>query len=141
MIPKVWAQADIQQAASDVDTLTQKLREYSAAGEAEKSALLEDLSAIAAAMDEGAMTEYLAMLTQIQSLLDSGLSESEIQGESEPGGIWSAKPFYIFPGSGSQTVFSITLDVYKRQLSSKPMLKTSYIKEMLNLKMMQNVLL
>ena len=79
VVPKVWAQADIQQAASDVDTLTQKLREYSAAGEAEKPALLEDLNAIAAAMDEGAMTEYLAMLTQIQSLLDSGLSESEIQ--------------------------------------------------------------
>lgn len=79
VVPKVWAQADIQQAASDVDTLTQKLREYSAAGETEKPALLEDLNAIAAAMDEGAMTEYLAMLTQIQSLLDSGLSESEIQ--------------------------------------------------------------
>lgn len=79
VVPKVWAQADIQQAASDVDTLTRKLREYSAAGEAEKPALLEDLNAIAAAMDEGAMTEYLAMLTQIQSLLDSGLSESEIQ--------------------------------------------------------------
>ena len=79
VVPKVWAQADIQQAVSDVDTLTQKLREYSAAGETEKPALLEDLSAIAAAMDEGAMTEYLAMLTQIQSLLDSGLSESEIQ--------------------------------------------------------------
>ena len=79
VVPKVWAQADIQQAASDVDTLTRKLREYSAAGETEKPALLEDLSAIAAAMDEGAMTEYLAMLTQIQSLLDSGLSESEIQ--------------------------------------------------------------
>ena len=79
VVPKVWAQADIQQAASDVDTLTRKLREYSAAGETEKPALLEDLSAIAAAMDEGAMSEYLAMLTQIQSLLDSGLSESEIQ--------------------------------------------------------------
>lgn len=79
VVPKVWAQADIQQAASDVDTLTRKLREYSAAGETEKPALLEDLSAIAAAMDEGAMTEYLAILTQIQSLLDSGLSESEIQ--------------------------------------------------------------
>ena len=79
VVPNVWAQADIQQAASDVDTLTRKLREYSAAGETEKPALLEDLSAIAAAMDEGAMTEYLAMLTQIQSLLDSGLSESEIQ--------------------------------------------------------------
>ena len=79
VVPKVWAQADIQQAASDVDTLTRKLREYSAAGETEKPALLEDLNAIAAAMDEGAMTEYLAILTQIQSLLDSGLSESEIQ--------------------------------------------------------------
>ena len=79
VVPKVWAQADIQQAASNVDTLTRKLREYSAAGETEKPALLEDLNAIAAAMDEGAMTEYLAMLTQIQSLLDSGLSESEIQ--------------------------------------------------------------
>ena len=30
VVPKVWAQADIQQAASDVDALTQKLREYSA---------------------------------------------------------------------------------------------------------------
>ena len=79
VVPRVWAQADIQKAASDVDTLTRKLREYSAAGETEKPALLEDLNAIAAAMDEGAMTEYLAMLTQIQSLLDSGLSESEIQ--------------------------------------------------------------
>ena len=48
-------------------------REYSAAGENEKPALLEDLSAIAAAMDEVAMTEYLAMLTQIQSLLDLSL--------------------------------------------------------------------
>ena len=37
VVPKVWAQADIQQAASDVDTLTQKLREYSAAGESRKA--------------------------------------------------------------------------------------------------------
>ena len=79
VVPKVWAQADIQQAASDVDALTQKLREYSAANESEKPALLEDLNAITAAMDEGAITEYIAMLTQIQSLLDSGMSESEIQ--------------------------------------------------------------
>lgn len=41
----------------------------------------------------------------------SGKDKStEIICESEPGGIWSAKPFYIFPGSGSQTVFSITLE-------------------------------
>ena len=41
----------------------------------------------------------------------SGKDKStEIICGSEPGGIWSAKPFYIFPGSGSQTVFSITLE-------------------------------
>ncbi|MDY3253994.1 MAG: hypothetical protein SOX18_01025, partial [Lachnospiraceae bacterium] len=45
----------------------------------EKPALLEDLNAITAAMDEGAMTEYIAILTQIQSLLDSGMSEAEVQ--------------------------------------------------------------
>ena len=79
IVMPVWEQEDIQQAASDVDLLTQKLREYSAANETEKPALLEDLNAITAAMDEGAMTEYIAILTQIQSLLDSGMSEAEVQ--------------------------------------------------------------
>ena len=58
IVMPVWEQADIQQAAADVDALTQKLREYSTANETEKPALLEDLNAITAAMDEGAMTEY-----------------------------------------------------------------------------------
>lgn len=79
VVMPVWQQEDIQKAAADVDALTQKLREYNAATETEKPALLEDLNAISAAMDEGAMTEYIAMLTQIQSLLDSGMSEGEIQ--------------------------------------------------------------
>jgi len=30
-------------------------------------------------MDEGDLTEYVALLTQIQSLMDSGMSEAEIQ--------------------------------------------------------------
>lgn len=30
-------------------------------------------------MDEGSLTEYLSMMTQIQSLMDSGMSEAEIQ--------------------------------------------------------------
>ena len=68
IVMPVWEQESIQQAAADVDMLTQKLREYSAANETEKPALLEDLNAITAAMDEGAMTEYIAILTQIQSL-------------------------------------------------------------------------
>ena len=79
VVMPVWQQEGIQKAAADVDALTQKLREYSAATETEKPTLLEDLNAISAAMDEGAMTEYIAMLTQIQSLLDSGMTEGEIQ--------------------------------------------------------------
>ena len=75
----VWEQENIQQAAADMDALNQKLREYSAASESEKPALLEDLNAITAAMDEGALTEYIGMLTQIQSLLDQGMTEDEIQ--------------------------------------------------------------
>lgn len=41
----------------------------------------------------------------------SGKDKStEIACELESDGTWSAPPFYIFPGSGSQTVFSITLE-------------------------------
>ena len=79
VVMPVWAQTDIQQAGTDIDTLTQKLREYSMAAETEKPALLADLNELTASMDEGALTEYIGLLTQIQSLMDSGLSESEIQ--------------------------------------------------------------
>ena len=41
---------------------------------AKSPALLEDLNEITAAMDEGAVTEYIALLTQVQSLLDSGMT-------------------------------------------------------------------
>lgn len=30
-------------------------------------------------MDEGALTEYVGLLTQIQSFLDSGMTETEVQ--------------------------------------------------------------
>jgi len=79
IIMPVWQQSDIQDAAADIDTLTQKLREYSAANESEKPQLLEDLNEISANMDEGAITEYIALLMQVQSLLDSGMSETEVQ--------------------------------------------------------------
>ncbi len=79
IVMPVWEQEDIQQAASDVELLTQKLREYSAASPEEKPALLEELNQLTAGMDEAALTEYIAMLTQIQSLLDSGMTESEVQ--------------------------------------------------------------
>ena len=79
VVMPVWAQEDIQQAATDVGLLSQKLREYSAASDSERPAILEDLNALTASMDEGALTEYISMLTQIQSLLDSGMTESEVQ--------------------------------------------------------------
>ena len=79
IIMPVWQQEDIQGAAADIDTLTQKLREYSAADESEKPDILEDLNEITVAMDEGAVTEYIALLMQVQSLLDSGMTQAEVQ--------------------------------------------------------------
>ena len=79
VVMPVWEQEDIQQANQQVDTLLTQLGEYSMAGEGEKPAILQDLADLSAEMDEGALTEYLGLLTQIQSLLDSGMSESEIQ--------------------------------------------------------------
>ena len=65
VVPKVWAQADIQQAASDVDTLTRKLREYSAAGETEKPALL------ASGVTDEAAAAAEAALSNAQKLIDA----------------------------------------------------------------------
>ena len=79
IVAPVWEQEDIQKAATDMDVLNQKLREYSAASESEKPAILAEINALTAAMDEGAMTEYIALLMQIQSLLDSGMTEAEVQ--------------------------------------------------------------
>ena len=79
VVMPVWEQEDIQQANQQVDTLLTKLREYSMAGEGEKPAILQDLADLSAEMDEGALTEYLGLLTQIQSLLDGGMSEEEVQ--------------------------------------------------------------
>lgn len=79
VVMPVWEQEDIQQAATDVELLTAKLREYSTATADERPALLEDLNELTASMDEAALTEYIGMLTQIQALLDSGMTESEVQ--------------------------------------------------------------
>lgn len=79
IVMPVWNSEDIQQAGADVDALMLKLREYTTATESEKPAILTQLEEIAAGMDEGALTEYVALLTQIQSLLDSGMTEEEVQ--------------------------------------------------------------
>lgn len=49
----VFKQENIQQAATDIDLLTQKLREYSAAGESDKPQILEELNQLTTGMDEG----------------------------------------------------------------------------------------
>lgn len=79
IVMPVWNQPEIQEASQQVDELFTKLREYSMAGESEKPALLADLQALSAGMDEGTLAEYLSLMTQIQSLLDSGMSEAEVQ--------------------------------------------------------------
>ena len=79
IVMPVWNQPEIQQASQQVDELFTKLREYSMAGESEKPALLADLQALLASMDEGSLTEYLSLMMQIQALLDSGMSEAEVQ--------------------------------------------------------------
>ena len=80
VVMPVWQQEDIQTAKGQVGDLMQLLRQYSAAStDAEKKSFLPQLNQLTASMDEGALTEYVALLTQIQFLLDSGMSESEVQ--------------------------------------------------------------
>ncbi len=80
VVVPVWQQDDIQTAKTQVGDLMQLLRQYSAAStDAEKKSFLPQLNQLTANMDEGALTEYIGLLTQIQSLLDSGMSESEVQ--------------------------------------------------------------
>jgi len=79
IVTPVWEQENIQQAKTDIDELVQLLRAYQLAQPSERPAILTQMEELAATMDEGALTEYLSVLTQIQSLMDSGMSESEIQ--------------------------------------------------------------
>ena len=80
VVMPVWQQSDIQTAKTQVGDLMQLLRQYSAdSTDAEKKSFLPQLNQLTSSMDEGALTEYVALLTQIQSLLDSGMPESEVQ--------------------------------------------------------------
>ena len=80
IVPPVWEDTNIQTARTQIGDLTQLLRQYSAAEtDAEKKQFLPQLNQLTSQMDEGALTEYVALLTQIQSLMDSGMSEAEVQ--------------------------------------------------------------
>lgn len=79
VVMPVWEQENIQQAATDVENLTRMLREYSALDTEGKKGMLGELNELTASMDEDSLVEYIGLLTQIQSLLDSGMSEAEVQ--------------------------------------------------------------
>ena len=80
MANPVWQQDNVQEAKGQIGELMQLLRQYSTAKtDSEKKAFLPELNKLTASMDEGALTEYVSLLTQIQSLLDSGMSEEEVQ--------------------------------------------------------------
>lgn len=72
---------DTKKTEGQLNTLLAKLKELSdatAAGQ-DTSGILTELNTLTQVMDEGALTEYLTMLTQISSLASSGLSAEEIQ--------------------------------------------------------------
>jgi TP901 family phage tail tape measure protein len=79
VVTPVWEQENIRQAAADVTELTRVLREYSALDPEGKKGMLGQLNELTASMDEASLVEYIGLLTQIQSLMDSGMTEDEVR--------------------------------------------------------------
>ena len=78
VLAPVWGQEGIKQSEKQLGSLFELLRKYDLASESDKSSVLADLQELSSNMDEGALTEYLGLLTQIQSLMDSGLPKEKI---------------------------------------------------------------
>lgn len=77
----VWEKNSIQNAKAQVADLASALNEYSTAcTDAEKADALKKLDQITAGMSEKDLVEYVGLLTQIQSLLDSGMTLDESEG-------------------------------------------------------------
>ena len=76
-ISPVWEQSDVQEAKGQISDLIGFLNRYSAS--TDKKSLLPELNTLTKGMDEGAIANYVGMLVQIQSLLDSGMSQDEVQ--------------------------------------------------------------
>lgn len=80
IVMPVWEQEDIQGAKKQLADLVTLMAQYSNAADGkEQAGILEQMNELTAGMDEGALTEYISLLTQIQSLMDSGMSEEEVQ--------------------------------------------------------------
>lgn len=72
---------DTKKTEGQLNTLLAKLKELDTAMQTgqDTSGILTELNTLTQGMDEGALTEYLTMLTQISSLASSGLSAEELQ--------------------------------------------------------------
>ena len=75
----VWNSESMQTAGDQMDRIVQLMRQYSSADAADQPGILTQMEALTSEMDEGTLAEYYGLLTQIQSLLDSGMSEAEVQ--------------------------------------------------------------
>ena len=81
IVMPVWNMPGIQQASADMDRLLALFREYSTIGGDgyQDPALLEEMSALTEGMNEDDLISYIGLLQQVQTLLDSGMSETEVQ--------------------------------------------------------------
>ena len=80
VVTPVWEQDNIQEAKTQVNDLMLLLRQYSAAAsDAEKKEFLPKLNQLTSGMNEGSLAEYIGLLTQIQSLMDNGMSRAEVE--------------------------------------------------------------
>lgn len=75
----VWNSESMQTAGDQMDRIVQLMRQYYLADDSEKPGILTQMEALTSEMDEGTLAEYYGLLTQIQSLLDSGMTEAEVQ--------------------------------------------------------------
>ena len=75
----VWNSESMQTAGDQMDRIVQLMRQYSSADPADQPGILTQMEALTSEMDEGTLAEYYGLLTQIQSLLDSGMTEAEVQ--------------------------------------------------------------
>ena len=77
-ISPVLEKDSIRKAGDDIRGLIRLMTQYSVSSADERTEILEQMNALSAGMDEAALTEYVSLLTQVQSLLDAGLGTDEI---------------------------------------------------------------
>ncbi len=77
----VWDEDGIQKANADMEKLMELFREYSTIGGDgyQDPALLTQMDALTSGMSEDDLVSYIGLLQQVQSLLDGGMSEAEVQ--------------------------------------------------------------